>query len=95
MGQKVNKFEKMVLFSTVRFDHHDEVMVVKTKFIHGMKSASIMNVGSQRKKHRIFYSPNSRATPDFSLEICEVFDATKTACYYGYVLRTFGKYYSY
>lgn len=84
----------MPLFSFVDFRDCNEKLVVKSLWINGVHSATVLGrVRGNRKniERTIFYSPNPRDIPDFSLPIRTRFDGTKRACYKGYVLRTFGK----
>lgn len=90
---RAEQVDIMTLFSFVRLKHSNTKLVVKTTWCQGMHSAVVKSYGNRpRKQRKIYYSPNEFAVADFSLEISTDFSALATACYTGFVIRTFGKF---
>lgn len=84
----------MPLYSVVRLKSTGQKFVVKSAFIDGMKSAVTTKHGCRPTKQRkIFFAPNPNEPPQFVADIRTEFDGTKTACYIGFVIKTFGKTY--
>lgn len=76
----------------VFMDEAETIQIVRTDWVEEVNSAeSRINGTPPNRLVKIFYSPNKRQKPDFELEIREDFDCERTACYYGYVLKIFGK----
>lgn len=84
----------MSFYSFVNLKNANERIVVKTKWCSGMNGAKVKNGGNRSSTARIiFYSPKWNDAPNFALPIQNNFDATKVACYKGYVLKTFSTYF--
>lgn len=82
----------MPLYSFVDFRECDERFVIKTAWCKNINNAKNRAKGNRPSQEKIiFFSPNLKEKPDFTLPIKQRFDATKAACYKGFVLKTFGE----
>lgn len=87
----------MPQYSVVQLVDHDDLMVIKTKFIEGLNIANVTNHGLghfSKKKYKIYYSPRPLSKPNFSAEIKAVFTAENDACYMAWVFKTFGNFFN-
>lgn len=83
----------MPLYSFVNLFECDDRFVIKTAWCHGTSSAKVRSRGSRPNKAIIvFFSPDPKSAPDFTLPIKREFTASRAACYKGYILKTFGEY---
>lgn len=83
----------MVLFSVVKLKNSDDKLVMRTDWIKGMNTASSRMYGTSKKKQKlVFYSPDTSATPNFNLNVRNSFCVSEGACYYAYIVGTFGKF---
>lgn len=81
------------MYSVVDLKDCNVKFVVKTAWCEGMQSATVKNRGNRPSIQRtIYYSPNPKDSPNFTLPVFAYFEATRAACYKGYVLKTFGKF---
>lgn len=82
------------MFSVGKIRNQKKYLVIRTKWIEEMAPARTKNVGNRPSIVRtIFHSPDQRGVPNFAMPILPQFRASKTACYKGYVIKTFGKYF--
>lgn len=77
----------------VILDSVNQLLIVKDSWCEKVNTSETRNHGNDRSSEmKIFYSKDKNLRPQFDLESSCNFDANKTACYDGYVLRVFGKY---
>lgn len=82
----------MPLYSFVDLRECKEKFVIKTSWCKGINSAKVRARGNRPTTERIiFFSPSPKDAPNFALPIERTFNATRAACYKGFVLKTFGE----
>lgn len=69
--------------NVVLLNYNKNVVIVPEKWIEHPHQFT--------EQTKIFYSPESEDPPDFTLPIKAFFDRTARKCYYGFVLKQFGK----
>lgn len=84
----MSKIHCVVLLKTTK-----KTLIVDHKWIEINVNASEVDFGAKKSTERkIFYSPDSNL-PNFDLAIKENFDEKVDACYIGYLLKSFRKFY--
>lgn len=67
-------------------------IIVKSNWCQAANDAANINDGSRPGKRTvIFLSPDKSAKPNFQLKVQIFFNPEISACYYGYILKHFGK----
>lgn len=91
-SEKVEIYHQiMVFYSFVDLHECNERFVVKTAWCKNINNAKTRTKGNNAKIERlIFHSPNHKEMPNFKLPVQKKFDATKAACYKGFILKSFG-----
>lgn len=74
----------------LEFSH--KILTIKSSWAQVLNDATSRNKGSRPgNRGKIFYSPNKRDKANFRMKTRYDFTHTQKACYYGFVLDSFGK----
>lgn len=86
--RKIDKMPACVILKNC-----ETFQIIKTAWCESLCDANNRNYGNRSHDlTKVFYSPDKSTKPDFSLEPSENFDATKVACYEGYVMKICGRF---